>query len=55
MSKEGCQKIVSIRTNTSFSNSNLSISKILRILHLWSTKTPLGDMLKEVDVSGMER
>lgn len=51
--RKGCQKVVSIRNDTFFSNSNLPISKILRILHLWSTKTSLGDMLKEVDVSGV--
>ncbi len=49
--RKGCQKIVSIRDGSFFSNSNLPIIKILRILHLWSTKTSLGDMMKEVDVS----
>ena len=30
--------------------SNLEIKKILRILHLWSTKTPLNKMMAEVEV-----
>ena len=30
--------------------SHLSLLTILRIIHLWSTKTPVGKMLDEVEV-----
>ena len=44
---------VSIRDSSFFSNSNLPLSKVIRILHLWSTKTSLGDMMKEVGVRNL--
>jgi hypothetical protein len=49
--KKGCQKITSIRANSFFSNSNLSITKIFWIIiYLWSRKTPLGKMMMDVEV-----
>ena len=49
--RKACRKEVSLRAGTLFSQSHLSIEKILRILYLWSTKTPLGRMMKEVQVT----
>ena len=52
--RKGCQKIVSIRDSSFSSNSNLPLSsKVIRILHLWSTKTSLGDMMKEDGVRNL--
>ena len=48
--KKGCQKVVSLRDGSFFSNSSLSISMILRVIHLWSSKTPLNSMMKETKV-----
>ena len=31
--------------------SNIAMEQIIRIMHLWSTKTPLGKMMVEVEVS----
>ena len=33
------------------SGSHLEIATILRIIHLWSTKTPVGKMASELSVS----
>ena len=49
--RKGCQKLYSLRHNSYFSNSKLSLEKILRIVHMWSTKTPLGDMMKELKIA----
>ena len=49
--RKGCQKQISFRTGTFFENSNLPLEKILRIVHMWSTVTPLNKMRKELDVS----
>ena len=48
---KGCQKLMSFRTDTFCENSNLPLEKIIRIIHMWSTVTPLNKMRKEVDVS----
>ena len=49
--RKGCQKVTSFRTGTFFENSNLPLEKILRLLYLWSTLTPLNKIKKELDVS----
>jgi hypothetical protein len=49
--RKGCQKLISFRTGTFFENSNLPLEKIIRIIHMWSTVTPLNRMRKELDVS----
>ena len=49
--RKGCRREVSLRKDTFFEGSHLEIEKILRILHLWSTKTPLNKMRVEVEVS----
>ena len=48
--RKGCQKVSSFRTGTFFENSNLPLEKIIRLIHLWSTVTPLNKMKKELDV-----
>ena len=48
--RKGCQKLFSLRHNSCFSNSKLSVEMILRLLHNWSTRTPLGDVIKEVKI-----
>ena len=48
--RKGCQKVVSLRTGTFFENSNLPLEKVLRMLHLWSTTTPLINMRMELEV-----
>ena len=48
--RKGCRKEVALREGSFFSKSHLEIQKILRIVHLWSTRTPLGRMMKEVQV-----
>ena len=37
------------------SGSHLEISTILRIIHLWSTKTPVGKMTSELSVSSFSQ
>ena len=48
---KGCRREVSLRKDTFFEGSHLEIEKILRILNLWSTKTPLNKMRVEVEIS----
>ena len=64
--RKGCQKELSLRGGnfferylfdcticlwcSSFLGSHLSLSIILRIIHLWSTKTPVGKTMTEVEV-----
>ena len=64
--RKGCRKELSLRGGTffegylfycticllcsSFLGSHLSLSIILRIIHLWSTKTPVGKTMTEVEV-----
>ena len=49
--KKGCRKEVALRPGTFFEGSHLLISQILSMIHLWSTKTPVGKIMTEVDVS----
>ena len=49
--RKGCRKEVALRPGTFFEGSHLLISQILLMIHLWSTKTPVGKMMTEVDVS----
>ena len=49
--RKGCRREVSLRKDTFFEGSHLEIEKILRILNLWSTKTPLNKMRVEVEIS----
>ena len=49
--RKGCQKEYSLRHNSYFSNSKLSLENTLRILHNSSTKTPLGDMMQEMKIA----
>ena len=48
--RKGCQKVVSFRKGTFFENSKIPLEKIVRLLHLWSTVTPLQVMAKELEV-----
>ena len=48
--RKGCQKQVSLRKGSFFENSNIELEKILRLMHLWSTKTPLKQMREELEV-----
>ena len=36
---------------TLYTGSNIAMEQVIRVLHLWSTKTPLGKMMVEVEVS----
>ena len=49
--RKGCQKLYLLRHNNYFSNSKLSLEKILRTLHMRSTKTQLCDMMKELKIA----
>ena len=48
--RKGCQKEISLRKGSFFANSHLPIEKILRLIHLWASKTPLRKMIDEVKV-----
>ena len=48
---EGLAKAYVISHRYLFENSNLPLEKIIRIIHMWSTVTPLDKMRKELDVS----
>ena len=47
---KGCRKEVSLREGTFFSHSHLEIQQFLCTVHLSLTRTPLGRMMKEVQV-----
>ena len=49
--RKGCRKEEALQPGTFFEGSHLLISQILSMIHLWSTKTPVGKMMTEVDVS----
>ena len=49
--RKGCQKVYSLRHGSYFSGAKIPIEKALQLLHLWSTKTPLGAMMKELRVA----
>ena len=48
---KSCRREVTLRSGTYFEASPLPIEKILRILHLWSSKTPVGKMMVEAEIS----
>eukprot|EP00731_Ephydatia_muelleri_P039177 Em1181g1a len=48
--RKGCLKEVALRKGTFFEGSHLEILQILRLLHLWSTKTPVGKAQDELKV-----
>ena len=48
--RKGCQKVASIRKGSFFANCNLSIEVILRLIHLWCNRMPVGKMMKELKV-----
>ena len=45
--RKACRKEVSLRDGTFFAKSHLEIERIIRLIHLWSTRTSLGRMMKE--------
>lgn len=51
--RKGCQKLLSLRDGSFFSNSNLSLQMILRILYLWSVRTPLNAVINETKASSI--
>ncbi|KAL5515970.1 hypothetical protein EMCRGX_G001225 [Ephydatia muelleri] len=48
--RKGCRKEVTLRKGTFFEGTHLEIQVILRLQHLWSTKTPVGKAQDEVKV-----
>ena len=48
--QRGCQKRLSLRQNTIFENSRLSISKILQLMYRWARELPVGQAADEVAV-----
>ena len=48
--RKGCQKVVSLRKDSFFSDSKLPLETILKLLHQWSTKTPVTTMMRECKV-----
>lgn len=51
--RKGCQKVTSLRSGTFFENSKVPLEKIIRLIHLWSTITPLNVMMKELQVKNV--
>ena len=49
--RKGCRKEVALRSRTFFEGSHLLISQILSMIYFWSTKTPVGKVMAEVDIS----
>ena len=49
--RKGCQKVTSLCTGAFFENSNLQLETIIRMLHLWSTMTPLKKVREELQIS----
>ena len=45
-----CRKEVTLRKNTFFAGSHLQLELILRLIYLWSSKTPVGKAIKELKV-----
>ncbi|KAL5488552.1 hypothetical protein EMCRGX_G017506 [Ephydatia muelleri] len=49
--RKGCRKELALRGGTFFEGSHLSLLSILRIIHLWSTKTPVAKTISEFEVT----
>ncbi|KAL5502087.1 hypothetical protein EMCRGX_G008805 [Ephydatia muelleri] len=49
--RKNCRKEITLRRGTYFEGSHLEIQVILRLLHLWSTKTLVGKAQDELQVS----
>eukprot|EP00731_Ephydatia_muelleri_P003003 Em0001g3003a len=47
--RKGCRQEVALREGTFFEGSRLGIETIMRIVYLWSVKTPLGKMREEIE------
>ena len=48
--RKACRKEVTLCKNTFFAGSHLQLELILRLIHLWSSKTPVGKAIKELKV-----
>ena len=48
--RKGCQKVMSLRHGSYFSNSKLSIELILRLILLWIKKTPVSKAASELEI-----
>ena len=48
--RKACRSEVTLQSGTFFEASLLPIEKIVRILHLWSSKTPVGKMMVEAEI-----
>ena len=48
--RKACRSEVTLRSGTFFVVSRLPIEKIVRILHLWSSKTRVGKMMVEAEI-----
>eukprot|EP00731_Ephydatia_muelleri_P030038 Em0021g561a len=49
--RKGCRLEVALRSGTFFEGSKLGIEKIMRMVYLWSVKTPLVKMKEEIEVA----
>ena len=51
MSKKGLSKVLSLRHDSYFSNSKLSLEKIIHLIHLWISKTPVCKAVNELAIT----